>query len=566
MKKWLSLILAGIVPLLFFACDEQKAAEEAHDPPTVTILSPSQDSAVEDTTVIEVNGADYAGNALARVVYKIDGIACYTDPDPSTGSPGSVWEWPTEEFEDGHHEITVVGYDHDEQFDEDRRTYTISNVAGVESGTGAVRSDGAGVISTPLGARIRVPLGAVPRDSAGYVATIVFSIEQDEAMQFGPPHGQLNASNVYKFGPSGFVFVKPVEITVPVFEDLELDNRELVLYRINPTTGIAETFAGTYNIAERTISAQTFELSNWAVGINAATGESAVSHGCVHVNNTTGDWMYLCVENYTLNNPSWDSPHIPSHEWAVMFPPSGYSWEEEGEWWLPQGSYTVCVQLQDFADEAQFTCQSREIVVAHSAGRLWGETMNSSAEITGLLASPPPASGECVCLPEPTIPVGTGDVQVTLTWWNTLSIDLDLWVYEPSGERCYYANPITETNGQLDRDNLCGNYENGRPENIFWQYAPTGTYRVVVDWFSDCGNGLPPQQFEVRVIAPGYTNTFSMSVLPDDTTLVTTFEIGSGFAISAPAGDSRNWKQASPTPRGGVKPDLEELKAAIRRR
>lgn len=566
MKQWLSLIFAGMIPVLFFSCDEEKAADEAHDPPTVTILSPTQDSMVEDTTIIEVNGADYAGNALARIVYKIDGIARYTDPNPGTGSPSSIWEWPTADFTDGHHEITVVGYDGDEQFDEDRRTYTISNEAGVESGSGAIRSDGAGVISTPLGARIRVPLGAVPRDSSGYVATIVFSIEKVETIQFGPPHGQLNASDVYKFGPSGFIFAKPVEVTVPVFDDLDLNNHELVLYRINPTTGLAEAFAGNYNIAERSISAQTYELSNWAVGINSTEGESATSHGSVHVNNTTGDWMYLCVESFTLSNPGWDSPHLPSHNWSAMFPPSGYSWGEQGEWWLPQGTYTVCVQIQDFADDESITYQSRDIVVDHTAGRLWGGSIDPSAEITDFYASPPPQSGACFCLPEPTIPVGTGDVQVTLTWWNTSPLDLDLWVYEPSGEKCYYANPVTETNGQLDRDNLCGNYENGRPENIFWQTAPVGTYRVVVDWFSDCGNNLPPQQFEVRVIAPGYTNTFSMSVLPDDTTQVTTFEVGSSFGISAPSGDFPEWKQASPTPRGGVKPDLSELKAAIRRR
>ena len=566
MNKWPLIILSALVPFLFWACDEETKTDEVHEPPTVTILSPSQDSTVEDTTVIEVYGTDYAGNALARIVYKIDGVARYTDPNPGVESPSSIWEWATEDFTDGNHEIAVVGYDAEEQSDEDRRTYTISNVAGVESATGAVRSDGAGVIATPLGARIRVPLGAVPLDSSGYAATIVFSIEDVEDMVFGPPHGQLAASSVYKFGPSGFVFAKPVEITVPVLEDLELDDKELVLYRINPTTGIAEDFAGAYNIDERTISAQTYELSNWAVGISANTGESVTSHGCVHINNTTGDWMYLCVESYTLSNHGWDWPYVPTHEWAAMFPPNGYSWEEEGEWWLPQGSYTVTIQLQDVTNENSVSYQTRDIVVDHSAGRLWGGSIDPSAEITGYLASPPATSGECGCLPEATIPVGTGDVQITLTWWNENSLDLDLWVYEPSGEKCYYANPVTATNGQLDRDNLCGNYVNGRPENIFWQYAPVGTYRVVVDWFYDCGNGLPAQPFEVRVIAPGYTNTFSMTVMPDDTIQVTTFEVGSGFGIEAPPGGWPQWEPTESTPRGGIKPDIVTTKASIRRR
>jgi len=87
-----------------------------------------------------------------------------------------------------------------------------------------------------------------------------------------------------------------------------------------------------------------------------------------------------------------------------------------------------------------------------------------------------------------------------------------------------------------------------------------------VDWYSDCGNGLPSQPFEVRVIAPGYTNTFSKSVAPGDTTQVTTFEVGGGFGITAPSG-SKSQTTADPyRPHNGPKPDINELKAALRNR
>jgi hypothetical protein len=39
-----------------------------------------------------------------------------------------------------------------------------------------VRSDTSGVIETALGARISVPVGAVPRTDQGNVGTIVFSV------------------------------------------------------------------------------------------------------------------------------------------------------------------------------------------------------------------------------------------------------------------------------------------------------------------------------------------------------------------------------------------------------
>lgn len=75
--------------------------------------------------------------------------------------------------------------------------------------------------------------------------------------------------------------------------------------------------------------------------------------------------------------------------------------------------------------------------------------------------------------------VGTGDVQVSLTW-DTES-DVDLWLTEPNGNKIFYANDNSSTGGALDFDNT---YAYG-PENIFYQNtAPSGTYKVEVDYFS----------------------------------------------------------------------------------
>jgi hypothetical protein len=570
MNKWLSIHVLAAVLLMFWGCDEAEETDIAHEPPTVNILSPSQDSTVEDTTTIEVDGTDYSGAALDRIVYQIDGVARYTDPNPGTGTPASVWEWSTGEFNDGPHEITVVGYDIDGQSDEDRRTYTISNgvVSGEESATGAVSSGHSGVISTPLGARIRVPAGAVPQDSEGRDATVIFSIEQVTELAFGPPHGQQAASSLYKFGPSGFVFAQPVEITLPLLEGIAPEGYELNLYRINPTTGMPEDFAGTYNILERSISAQTFHLSDWAVGINTSETSNPAAQGCVRVDNQTGDWLFLCVESSSLSNSGWDAPYVPELNWSAMFGPAGSAWPSTGNWWLPQGTYTVCVERQDAFNENDYSYQLREIVVDQPAERIWGSDPIYSASIEEFISVPPGdpiADGQCGCLPEPTVPVGTGDVQVTLTWWNTSEIDLDLWVIEPGGERCYFGNPITATGGELDRDNLCGNYENGRPENIFWESSPSGTYSVLVHWWSDCGNGMSSQDFEVRVISPGYTNTFEMSIQADDTVEVTEFTVGAGAQIMPPLEERPFMQQPAEYPKGAAKPDLSELKAQVRR-
>lgn len=94
------------------------------------------------------------------------------------------------------------------------------------------------------------------------------------------------------------------------------------------------------------------------------------------------------------------------------------------------------------------------------------------------------------CDGEDLIELGTGDVQVTLTWDNT--DDMDLWVIEPNGTRIWYGDRgPTSTGGQLDVDGYaaCG----GVPiavENIFWPtgQSPAGAYRAVVDEYMRCGN------------------------------------------------------------------------------
>jgi hypothetical protein len=86
------------------------------------------------------------------------------------------------------------------------------------------------------------------------------------------------------------------------------------------------------------------------------------------------------------------------------------------------------------------------------------------------------------------IRVGTGDVQVSVAW--TGASDVDLHVYEPSGEEVYFGNLASETGGTLDLDsNPACNIDNKNNENIVWPTngAPAGEYRVIVVYYDDCG-------------------------------------------------------------------------------
>ncbi len=70
---------------------------------------------------------------------------------------------------------------------------------------------------------------------------------------------------------------------------------------------------------------------------------------------------------------------------------------------------------------------------------------------------------------------GYNDIEITLTW-NTPSADLDLHVWNPLGEHCYYAN-MTITEGSLDIDVLVG----FGPETFTAPTALNGTYIVKVN-------------------------------------------------------------------------------------
>ena len=68
----------------------------------------------------------------------------------------------------------------------------------------------------------------------------------------------------------------------------------------------------------------------------------------------------------------------------------------------------------------------------------------------------------------------------TLTW-DTYGTDVDLWVTDPNGERCYYAHRQTASGLSLDVDDVNGY----GPENITTSTVIPGDYVVQVHYYSD---------------------------------------------------------------------------------
>ncbi len=111
--------------------------------------------------------------------------------------------------------------------------------------------------------------------------------------------------------------------------------------------------------------------------------------------------------------------------------------------------------------------------------------------------------------PAPTIPVGTGELQATLSWVNISSrtTDLDLHLYGPNGLHIFYGNKGPVNNLRLDRDWLreLGN----ATENIYsvGSPIPRGDYRLTVRLYSGAATS-----YSVRFLFRGSVRSYSNSI------------------------------------------------------
>ena len=126
--------------------------------------------------------------------------------------------------------------------------------------------------------------------------------------------------------------------------------------------------------------------------------------------------------------------------------------------------------------------------------------------------------GDYVSIPVNVIEVGSGGrIQVSVSW-DTPS-DVDLHVIDPTGEEIYYGNSVGDTGGELDLDSNAGCGIDGvNNENITWgddTDPASGTYTVLVHYWSPCGQGTTNYIVTVRVEGEP-TRTFSGTLTQDN--------------------------------------------------
>ncbi len=90
------------------------------------------------------------------------------------------------------------------------------------------------------------------------------------------------------------------------------------------------------------------------------------------------------------------------------------------------------------------------------------------------------------------------DVRVILTW-NTDNCDIDLWVTDKDGEKCYYGNRLTANGGRLSRDFTQGY----GPEEFCIRTSPGGTFKIQANYYANHQQKLLQP---VTVQAEVYTN------------------------------------------------------------
>lgn len=111
------------------------------------------------------------------------------------------------------------------------------------------------------------------------------------------------------------------------------------------------------------------------------------------------------------------------------------------------------------------------------------------------------------------ITVGTGEIQVSVSW--DAESDVDLHLVQPNGEDIYYGNDVSASGGTLDLDSNAGCSIDGKKnENITWPTGtpPRGNYIVRLDYWDSCGVAKTNYVVTVRVKGRSpqtFTGTFT---------------------------------------------------------
>jgi hypothetical protein len=402
-----------------------------------------------------------------------------------------------------------------------------------------------GTVEHPSGAKIYVPLGAVPENAAGEEGEMLFTIEEGSPEEFGvpstPPPDWEFVGDINSMGPEGFIFEVPITVTMPLPEGFDHGQYDVCMFDYDRVAKEWVSIGGRVNEDGTALSVDVLHL---CANILFAQQWSDKGHGAIMFNAVPKYSFKLCIENFTLKYPNWDATRFDANNRfrsIIRRDVSECPHDGKQYWRLPQGTYDIAVMVYYHREEGvrpEYLGYYQRTIIIDRPHWDWQSGGNApdyefavpfSRFETNLNYL---TSGRPSCRGTSTASVGIGAINVRLDW--RANADLDLWVYDPCNNKIYFDNTSAKcqgSEGQLDLDNQCADFVLGRPENIFWKNnPPRGKYKVYVDYYEDCENA-GAVRYTVTWLVSGKAYSESETIQPPskpgaegDEDLVTTFE------------------------------------------
>jgi hypothetical protein len=147
--------------------------------------------------------------------------------------------------------------------------------------------------------------------------------------------------------------------------------------------------------------------------------------------------------------------------------------EEEPQSFRDLGlAYAAAGHLQQAID------QLYEVAIRPWDGRFAEIELIALADINAIIAAPGKVKLDTSRIDPRLLKNMPLDMRVVLSW-DADNSDMDLWVTDPTGERCYYGHRFTEQGGRLSVD-FTGGYG---PEEFSLRHAMPGKYKVEANFF-----------------------------------------------------------------------------------
>ncbi len=362
--------------------------------------------------------------------------------------------------------------------------------------------------------RMEVQLGAVPRLTNGSPGTVTFSLNTSTEIEAGVPpvpSGYTVIGKYLKAGPESFNFNSPIQLFFPAGSQSSPQDLAVLQYS-DATQDWRIVSTADIDTAGRKIGVDLLSLGYFVLAKQNLTDATDFRQGGCVYDCPPEPWMnyILTVQSVTPEKPSILSMYIGGLIGRAYSGPIFLGCPEgRTKAIVPQGSISFWVTRSN--------CQANPPVIetySIPAPVTVSDPLNfvgwSTYDAVTYVPFCLPAGGTWVAgrpdnWPPPTVPVGTGTFQATLTWINTGSnaADLDLHLYGPNNLHIYYLN-TTSPNFSLDRD---WQSQNGNAiENIFSTTAaiPSGDYRVNVAHYTGFA-----KSFNCRVIVNGSVTNYS---------------------------------------------------------